>query len=160
MCLCHEHLLFSVSEAVRGDMDFLTLFAIYVAVVLTCIVLVCKYSGQQQTPFSVLLNSVGKVRRISISTSIPQIDTARRCWPCNTKIVCSEKCSQFSSKVVAPFTPKWLQRFSQWTLHRVFHQRFAVKMFPEIKSLYIINPCLYMTFYYLIAFNFTIIIIT
>lgn len=42
-------------------MDFLTLFAIYVVVVVTCIVLVCKYSGQQQTPFSILLNSVGKV---------------------------------------------------------------------------------------------------
>ncbi|XP_032359204.1 palmitoyltransferase ZDHHC4 [Etheostoma spectabile] len=66
-------------------MDFLTLFAVYVVVVLTCIVLVCKYSGQQQTPFSVIFNYVGKV--------------------------------------VAPFTPKWLQRFSQWTLHRLFHQR-------------------------------------
>lgn len=43
-------------------MDFLTLFTIYVVVVLTCIVLVCKYSGQQQTPFTILLNSVGKVR--------------------------------------------------------------------------------------------------
>ncbi|KAM3591844.1 uncharacterized protein V6R79_008239 [Siganus canaliculatus] len=66
-------------------MDFLTLFAIYVAVVLTCIVLVCKYSGQQQTPFSILFNSV--------------------------------------AKVVAPFTPQWLQKFSHWTLHRLFHQR-------------------------------------
>lgn len=42
-------------------MDFLTLFAIYVVVVVTCIILVCKYSGQQKTPFTVLLNSVGKV---------------------------------------------------------------------------------------------------
>ncbi|XP_037320545.1 palmitoyltransferase ZDHHC4 [Pungitius pungitius] len=42
-------------------MDFLTLFAVYVAVVLTCILLVCKYSGQQQTPFSLLYNSVGQV---------------------------------------------------------------------------------------------------
>lgn len=42
-------------------MDFLTLFAVYVLVVVTCIVLVCKYSGQQQTPFTGLLNSVGKV---------------------------------------------------------------------------------------------------
>ncbi|XP_026171493.1 palmitoyltransferase ZDHHC4 [Mastacembelus armatus] len=66
-------------------MDFLTLFAIYVVVVLTCIVLVCKYSGQQQSPFSMLLNSV--------------------------------------VKVVAPITPKCLQRFSQWVLHRLFHQR-------------------------------------
>ncbi|XP_039991656.1 palmitoyltransferase ZDHHC4 isoform X3 [Xiphias gladius] len=48
-------------------------------------VLVCKYSGQQQTPFHILFNSV--------------------------------------VKVVAPVTPKWLQRFSQWTLHRLFHQR-------------------------------------
>ncbi|XP_062382047.1 palmitoyltransferase ZDHHC4 [Sardina pilchardus] len=30
-------------------MDFLTLFAVYVVVVLTCIVLVCKYAGQEQT---------------------------------------------------------------------------------------------------------------
>ncbi|XP_049916679.1 palmitoyltransferase ZDHHC4 [Epinephelus moara] len=66
-------------------MDFLTLFAIYVVVVLTCIVLVCKYSGQQQTPFTILFNYVGKV--------------------------------------VAPLTPKWLQTFSQWTMHRLFHQR-------------------------------------
>ena len=43
-------------------MDFLTLFAIYVVLVLTCIALVCKYSGQQQTPFNTLLNSVGKVK--------------------------------------------------------------------------------------------------
>lgn len=42
-------------------MDFLTLFAIYVVVVLTCIGLVCKYSGQQQTPFGLLLNSVTRV---------------------------------------------------------------------------------------------------
>ncbi|XP_034049433.1 probable palmitoyltransferase ZDHHC4 [Thalassophryne amazonica] len=66
-------------------MDFLTLFAIYVVVVLTCIVLLCKYSNQQQTPFNVIFNSV--------------------------------------VKVVAPFTPKWVQRFSKWTLHRLFHQR-------------------------------------
>ncbi|XP_033975311.1 probable palmitoyltransferase ZDHHC4 [Trematomus bernacchii] len=66
-------------------MDFLTLFAVYVTVVLTCIVLVCKYSGQQQTPFSILLNFVGKV--------------------------------------FAPITPRWLQKFSQRTLHRLFHQR-------------------------------------
>uniref|UniRef100_UPI0037E9B0AE palmitoyltransferase ZDHHC4 n=1 Tax=Semicossyphus pulcher TaxID=241346 RepID=UPI0037E9B0AE len=66
-------------------MDFLTLFAIYVVVVLTCIVLVCKYSGRQQTPFSILFNSI--------------------------------------VKVVAPITPKWLQKWSQWSLHRLFHQR-------------------------------------
>nr|XP_020471564.1 probable palmitoyltransferase ZDHHC4 isoform X2 [Monopterus albus] len=66
-------------------MDFLTLFAIYVVVVLTCIVLVCKYSGQQQTPFHIAFN--------------------------------------FVVKVLAPFTPKWLQKVSQWTLHRLFHQR-------------------------------------
>ncbi|KAM8890557.1 palmitoyltransferase ZDHHC4 [Synchiropus picturatus] len=42
-------------------MDFLTLFAVYVAVVLTCIVLVCKYSGQRQTPFTVVFNCIGKV---------------------------------------------------------------------------------------------------
>uniref|UniRef100_A0A4W6G8Y7 Palmitoyltransferase n=1 Tax=Lates calcarifer TaxID=8187 RepID=A0A4W6G8Y7_LATCA len=66
-------------------MDFLTLFAIYVVLVLTCIVLVCKYSGQQQTPFNTLFNYI--------------------------------------VKVFAPITPKWLQKFSQWTLHRLFHQR-------------------------------------
>lgn len=65
-------------------MDFLTLFAVYVAMVMTCIVLVCKYSGQQQTAFSVLFDSVGKV--------------------------------------VKPFTPLWLQRCSQRTMHRLFHQ--------------------------------------
>ncbi|KAM9716051.1 palmitoyltransferase ZDHHC4 isoform 1-T2 [Menidia menidia] len=42
-------------------MDFLVLFSIYVAVVLTCIFLVCKYSGQQQSPFNALLNRVTKV---------------------------------------------------------------------------------------------------
>uniref|UniRef100_A0A3Q3VZ07 Palmitoyltransferase n=1 Tax=Mola mola TaxID=94237 RepID=A0A3Q3VZ07_MOLML len=66
-------------------MDFLTLFAIYVLVVLTCIALVCKYSGQQQTPLTTLFN--------------------------------------FLAKVVGPFTPKCLQRFSQWSLHRLFHER-------------------------------------
>ncbi|XP_029933684.1 palmitoyltransferase ZDHHC4 [Myripristis murdjan] len=66
-------------------MDFLTLFAIYVVVVLTCIALVCRYSGQQQTPFTLLVNYI--------------------------------------SKVIAPITPKWLQSFSQWALHRLFHQR-------------------------------------
>lgn len=67
-------------------MDFLTLFAVYVVVVLTCIVLVCKYSGgQQQNPLIVLLS--------------------------------------FGVKVFAPITPKWLQRFSQRTLHKLFHQR-------------------------------------
>ncbi|XP_028285843.1 palmitoyltransferase ZDHHC4 [Parambassis ranga] len=66
-------------------MDFLTLFAIYVVVVLTCIVLVCKYSGQQHSPFNTLFNS--------------------------------------ALKVVAPFTPQWLQTFSQRALHRLFHQR-------------------------------------
>ncbi|XP_068610469.1 palmitoyltransferase ZDHHC4 [Brachionichthys hirsutus] len=66
-------------------MDFLALFAVYVAVVLACIVLVCKYSGRQQTPAAVLLDA--------------------------------------AAKVVAPFTPKWLQKASQWTLHTLFHQR-------------------------------------
>ncbi|XP_035467723.1 palmitoyltransferase ZDHHC4 isoform X2 [Scophthalmus maximus] len=66
-------------------MDFIALFAIYVALVLTCIALVCKYSGQRQTPLHVLVSSVGKV--------------------------------------VGPITPKWLHACSQWTLHRLFHQR-------------------------------------
>ncbi|NP_001134110.1 palmitoyltransferase ZDHHC4 isoform X1 [Salmo salar] len=66
-------------------MDFLTLFAIYVVVVLTCIALVCKYSGQQQTPFGLLFDSV--------------------------------------TKVIAPWTPLWLQSFTQRTLHMLFHQR-------------------------------------
>lgn len=42
-------------------MDFLTLFGIYVAVVLTCIFLVCKYSGQQNNPFNALLSYVTQV---------------------------------------------------------------------------------------------------
>lgn len=66
-------------------MDFLTLFAIYVVVVLTCIVLVCKYSGQQQTPFTLLWDSL--------------------------------------AKVFGPITPKWIQRFSQRVMHKLFHQR-------------------------------------
>ncbi|KAM6951796.1 palmitoyltransferase ZDHHC4 [Aplochiton taeniatus] len=66
-------------------MDFITLFAIYVVVVLICIALVCKYSGQQQTPFGLLLNSV--------------------------------------SRVILPWTPKWIQNFSKRILHKLFHQR-------------------------------------
>uniref|UniRef100_A0A1A7Z406 Palmitoyltransferase n=2 Tax=Iconisemion striatum TaxID=60296 RepID=A0A1A7Z406_9TELE len=42
-------------------MDFLTLFAIYVVVVLACIIVVCKYSGQQQNPFNTLLSHVLKI---------------------------------------------------------------------------------------------------
>ncbi|KAJ8283989.1 hypothetical protein COCON_G00028390 [Conger conger] len=42
-------------------MDFLTLFAIYVVLVLSCIVLVCKYSGQQQTPFGRIFSSLTKI---------------------------------------------------------------------------------------------------
>ncbi|TRY83994.1 hypothetical protein DNTS_009942 [Danionella cerebrum] len=38
-------------------MDFLYLFGIYVAVVLTCIALVCKYSGHQQSPLGRLLGA-------------------------------------------------------------------------------------------------------
>lgn len=66
-------------------MDFLTLFAIYVVVVLACIALVCKYSGQQQTPITIILD--------------------------------------FFATVLGPVTPKWLQRFSQRTMHKIFHQR-------------------------------------
>uniref|UniRef100_A0A3P9LUJ7 Palmitoyltransferase n=1 Tax=Oryzias latipes TaxID=8090 RepID=A0A3P9LUJ7_ORYLA len=66
-------------------MDFLTLFAIYVAVMLTCIFLVCKYSGQQHSPLNRLFD----------------------CF----------------RKVFSPFTPLWLQRFFQRSLHRMFHQR-------------------------------------
>lgn len=44
-------------------MDFLTLFAIYVVVVLTCIVLVCKNPGQQQNPFTLILDGLTKVRK-------------------------------------------------------------------------------------------------
>lgn len=43
-------------------MDFLTLFGIYVAVVLTCIALVCKYSGHQQTPLGRLFDTATGVR--------------------------------------------------------------------------------------------------
>ncbi|XP_062859885.1 palmitoyltransferase ZDHHC4 [Trichomycterus rosablanca] len=49
-------------------MDFLTLFCIYVLVVLTCIALVCKYSGQECTPFSRLYSLFTRV----ISPLIPQ----------------------------------------------------------------------------------------
>ncbi|XP_026861873.2 palmitoyltransferase ZDHHC4 isoform X1 [Electrophorus electricus] len=49
-------------------MDFLTLFCIYVVVVLTCIALVCKYSGQQQTPFGRLYTTITEV----VSPWIPQ----------------------------------------------------------------------------------------
>lgn len=42
-------------------MDFLTLFGVYVVVVLTCIVLVCKYAGQEQTPWGRYYNSVTTV---------------------------------------------------------------------------------------------------
>ncbi|KAG7491831.1 hypothetical protein MATL_G00008310 [Megalops atlanticus] len=49
-------------------MDFLTLFAIYVVIVLSCIVLVCKYSGQQQTPFGRLFSAVTEI----IAPWIPQ----------------------------------------------------------------------------------------
>ncbi|XP_053367769.1 palmitoyltransferase ZDHHC4 isoform X1 [Clarias gariepinus] len=49
-------------------MDFLTLFGIYVVVVLTCIALVCKYSGQQHTPLSRVYNKLSEV----VSPWIPQ----------------------------------------------------------------------------------------
>ncbi|XP_017273968.1 palmitoyltransferase ZDHHC4 [Kryptolebias marmoratus] len=75
-------------------MDFLTLFAIYVAVVITCMFLVCKYSGQPQSPFNTLLN--------------------------------------YLFKVVASFTPQWLQRLSQRTLHRLFHQRSNLFIYVHI----------------------------
>uniref|UniRef100_A0A8C1T7X2 Palmitoyltransferase n=1 Tax=Cyprinus carpio TaxID=7962 RepID=A0A8C1T7X2_CYPCA len=49
-------------------MDFLTLFGVYVAVVLACIALVCKYSGHQQTPLGQLLDKFTGI----ISPWIPQ----------------------------------------------------------------------------------------
>ncbi|XP_036428960.1 palmitoyltransferase ZDHHC4 [Colossoma macropomum] len=49
-------------------MDFLTLFSIYVVVVLTCIALVCRYSGQRQTPFGRLYDTFTQV----VSPWIPQ----------------------------------------------------------------------------------------
>ncbi|XP_077407575.1 palmitoyltransferase ZDHHC4 [Vanacampus margaritifer] len=42
-------------------MDFLTLFAIYVVVMLTCIILVCKYSGQQQSTLIYIFDTTSKV---------------------------------------------------------------------------------------------------
>ncbi|XP_024913125.1 palmitoyltransferase ZDHHC4 isoform X2 [Cynoglossus semilaevis] len=66
-------------------MDFLTLFGIYVLVVLACIALVCKYSGKQQSPFHTLFN--------------------------------------FITKILAPVTPKWLQKWSQKSMHSLFHER-------------------------------------
>ncbi len=45
-------------------MDFLTLFGVYVAVVLTCIALVCKYSGHQQTPLGLLLDKFTGVCKV------------------------------------------------------------------------------------------------
>lgn len=44
-------------------MDFLTLFGIYVVVVLTCIALVCRYSGQQHSPLNSLYSFALKVRK-------------------------------------------------------------------------------------------------
>ncbi|NP_001290621.1 probable palmitoyltransferase ZDHHC4 [Esox lucius] len=75
-------------------MDFLTLFAIYMGVVLTCIALVCKYSGQQQTPFGVLFDAL--------------------------------------TKAVSPWTPLWLQSFTQRILHKLFHQRNSMFIFLHI----------------------------
>uniref|UniRef100_A0A0E9XD70 Palmitoyltransferase n=1 Tax=Anguilla anguilla TaxID=7936 RepID=A0A0E9XD70_ANGAN len=49
-------------------MDFLTLFAIYVVLVVSCILLVCKCSGQQQTPFGRIFSSLTKI----ISPWVPQ----------------------------------------------------------------------------------------
>ncbi len=45
-------------------MDFLTLFGVYVALVLACIALVCKYSGQQQTPLGLLLDKFTGVSKV------------------------------------------------------------------------------------------------
>lgn len=106
-------------------MDFLTLFAIYVVVVLTCIVLVCKYSGRQQTPFSIISNSIVKVRKKEAFYLCFQKQTLG-----GAVVALQSHNGVFSSQVVAPFTPKWLQRFSQWTMHRLFHQRFVVKVPP------------------------------
>lgn len=44
-------------------MDFLTLFGIYVVVVLACIALVCRYSGQQHNPLNSLYSFALKVRK-------------------------------------------------------------------------------------------------
>ncbi|KAI5623176.1 putative palmitoyltransferase ZDHHC4, partial [Silurus asotus] len=49
-------------------MDFLTLFGIYVAVVLSCIALVCRYSGQHRSPFSRAYSLLSQV----VSPWIPQ----------------------------------------------------------------------------------------
>ncbi|XP_077481879.1 palmitoyltransferase ZDHHC4 [Stigmatopora argus] len=42
-------------------MDFLTLFVVYVAVVLTCIIFICKYSGRENNPLNSILNIISKV---------------------------------------------------------------------------------------------------
>nr|XP_006637320.1 PREDICTED: probable palmitoyltransferase ZDHHC4 [Lepisosteus oculatus]XP_015215745.1 PREDICTED: probable palmitoyltransferase ZDHHC4 [Lepisosteus oculatus] len=49
-------------------MDFLSLFAVYVVFVVTCIVLVCKYSGQEQSPFGRALSSLKE----AVSPWIPE----------------------------------------------------------------------------------------
>lgn len=62
-------------------MDFLTLFAIYVVVLLTCMILVCKFSGQRQTPFTVPFNYLEQVRNVFCFLSFtPHIDTVWRYW--------------------------------------------------------------------------------
>ncbi|MEQ2237571.1 hypothetical protein ILYODFUR_024420, partial [Ilyodon furcidens] len=103
-------------------MDFLHLFGIYVAVVLTCIFLVCKYSGQQNNPFNTLLSYVSKVTHIHSITSLNRHWVAPHVLQTGT----------FSSQVVAPFTPRWLQRFSHWIFHRLFHQRSNIFIYLHI----------------------------
>lgn len=97
-------------------MDFLTLFAIYVALVLTCIFLVCKYSGQQHSPFTVLFDVLAKVRNVER----PYDPYLNGRW-----VALLTRINDVSPQVFAPFTPKWVQRFSQWVFHRLFHQRFV-----------------------------------
>lgn len=98
-------------------MDFLTLFGIYVAVVLTCMFLVCKYSGQQHNPFNTLVAYVTKVG-VFFTLLLPPTTTGWRFMQVPPSPL----------QVAAPFTPEWLQRFSHWIFHRLFHQRLVVKL--------------------------------
>lgn len=105
-------------------MDFLTLFAIYVVVVVTCIVLVCKYSGQQQTPFSILFNSVGKVRKVEKRVTLLAIPVTNAEWHCYDTVDCNAKTISFlfffcigdcaiNAKMAAkPFTTHFAQTVS------------------------------------------------
>ena len=103
-------------------MDFLTLFGVYVVVILTCIALVCKYSGQQQTPFGVIFNSISRVRLNINQLYFYGMAPFGNVTDSELGIILL-KTIMFYVQVTAQFLPEWLQRLSQRSLHRLFHQR-------------------------------------